>query len=224
MNYTIKRSKRKTLCLMISREGEIIVRAPWRCSKEYIDRFVRSKQDWIDAHFARVQAEIDERARFTFADMDTISFCGRELPLVIDPEKPVTVTEEAVFIPSAEPAEVTGPLLLAMGEAAYPWLKERLDHWSVVMGLSYSELKLSSAVWRWGSCSHDGIIRISRILLLAPLKSIDYVLIHELAHRKVHGHNPEFYGVIAPVMPDWKKHQYALRVLNQHLRRQGFIK
>ena len=55
------------------------------------------------------------------------------------------------------------------------------DAWAEEMGITYGELKCSSAASRWGSCSRDGVIRISVYLLLAPERAIDYVLIHELA-------------------------------------------
>jgi len=47
--YTLVRSKRKTLALQI-KDGELIVRAPMRLSRDYIEDFVRRKEDWIAAH------------------------------------------------------------------------------------------------------------------------------------------------------------------------------
>lgn len=48
-NYTLVRSKRKTLALQI-KDGELIVRSPIRLKREYIDDFVRRKEDWIADH------------------------------------------------------------------------------------------------------------------------------------------------------------------------------
>jgi predicted metal-dependent hydrolase len=53
MDYTLIRSKRKTLAIHITRELEIIVRAPQRLAKREIDRFVLAHRDWIDAHLQK---------------------------------------------------------------------------------------------------------------------------------------------------------------------------
>ena len=45
--YTLLRSKRKTLALQITREGEIVVRSPLKLPEEEIRRFVAEKSPWI---------------------------------------------------------------------------------------------------------------------------------------------------------------------------------
>ena len=92
------------------------------------------------------------------------------------------------------------------------------------MGISYRELKMSTAASRWGSCSRDGVIRISVYLLFAPEKAIDYVLIHELAHRKVFNHSAAFWSVVEAYMPDWKRQRQTLKELAQELYAKGFHK
>ena len=45
--YHLIRSGRKTLALEISREGEVIVQAPYRVSQRVIREFVASREGWI---------------------------------------------------------------------------------------------------------------------------------------------------------------------------------
>ena len=56
MEYTLIRSRRKTLALEITREAKLVVRAPLRCPQRDIDRFLAEKQPWITAHLAKMQA------------------------------------------------------------------------------------------------------------------------------------------------------------------------
>ena len=55
--YELRRSRRKTLALEVTREGQVIVRAPLRVSAKQIERFVAAHADWI----ARAQARQRER-------------------------------------------------------------------------------------------------------------------------------------------------------------------
>ncbi len=49
-DYEIIRSKRRTLCLEITADLRVVVRAPHRCSKREIERFVASHEGWIARH------------------------------------------------------------------------------------------------------------------------------------------------------------------------------
>jgi len=56
MTYTLVRSSRKTIAIYIRPGGNVEVRAPLRASRRDIDRFVASKQAWINEKIALVQA------------------------------------------------------------------------------------------------------------------------------------------------------------------------
>ena len=45
--YELIRSRRRTLAVEITRDARIVVRAPSRCPKQEIERFINSHQDWI---------------------------------------------------------------------------------------------------------------------------------------------------------------------------------
>ena len=47
MDYTLVRSRRKTLAIEVTREGNLVVRAPLRCPQKTIDSFVAGRRDWI---------------------------------------------------------------------------------------------------------------------------------------------------------------------------------
>lgn len=56
MEYRVIRSNRRTVALEITRELEIVVRAPQRMPKKDIERFVDAHADWIRIHYARQAA------------------------------------------------------------------------------------------------------------------------------------------------------------------------
>lgn len=224
MEYTLIRSRRKTLCVQLSAQGEVIVRAPQRCPRHYIDQFVESKGDWIETHRAQVLHTLAQREQFAFRTGDSLSFCGRTLWVKLAPGMKPCIHGDTLYLPDGHVAAIQGSLLKTLNQAARPWLVARLDHWAAVMDIDYRELKASTAATRWGSCTRDGVIRISAYLLLTPEKDIDYVLVHELAHRRVFAHNRAFWALVAAYLPDWQARRADLKREGQRLRAMGFGK
>jgi len=63
---------------------------------------------------------------------------------------------------------------------------------------------------RWGSCTKRGTINLNTDLIKVPLTFIDYVIVHELCHLKVHNHSPAFYKLLTRSMPDWRQRKARL--------------
>ncbi len=47
---------------------------------------------------------------------------------------------------------------------------------------------------RWGSCSHKNNISLNVKLVLMPQEIIDYVILHELVHTRIHNHSKKFWA------------------------------
>lgn len=224
MEYTLIRSRRRTICVQLNAQGQILVRAPQRCPRRDIDQFVESKRGWIETHQAQVLHTLAQREQFAFRTGDSFPFCGRELRVKLAPGMKPCLYGDTLYLPDGRVSAVQGPLLKLLNQAARPWLLARLDHWAAVMGIDYRELKASTAATRWGSCTRDGVIRISAYLLMTPERDIDYVLVHELAHRRVFAHNRAFWELVAAYLPDWQARRAELRGEGRRLRAMGFGK
>ncbi len=84
-------------------------------------------------------------------------------------------------------------------------LPARCARWAAVMGIEYSRTVIGSAKKRLGSCTSAGVITFSYHLMQYPEAVIDYVVVHELAHRREMNHSARFYAVIARYLPDYKQ-------------------
>lgn len=96
-------------------------------------------------------------------------------------------------------------------------LPARTAAWAARMGIEYRGVKITSARHRFGSCNVNGGICYSFLLMQFPDEVIDYVVVHELAHRKEMNHSKRFYAIIAQYLPDYRRRVALLRSLPRSL-------
>ncbi len=72
MDYTVIRSTRRTMALEITRDAQVVVRAPHRAANSEIERFVTAHQGWIEAHLAKRQAYLEAHPPLTEVEIETL--------------------------------------------------------------------------------------------------------------------------------------------------------
>ncbi len=70
---------------------------------------------------------------------------------------------------------------------------------------------------RWGSCDSRGRIRLNWRIIQAPMRLVDYVVVHELVHLLHKNHTKEYWALLGRVMPDYEKRREELRRIGPRL-------
>jgi len=73
-------------------------------------------------------------------------------------------------------------------------LTDRLYHLAKEHGFSCNNVSIREQRARWGSCSHKNNISLNVKLVLLPKELIDYVMLHELVHTRIHNHSKKFWA------------------------------
>ena len=102
-------------------------------------------------------------------------------------------------------------------ELARDIFARKTAYYASVMHVNYGRISIRGQRTRWGSCSGRGNLNFNWRLIFAPEPVLDYIVIHELAHRKEMNHSQAFYRVVASVMPDYKEQQKWLKDHGQEL-------
>ncbi len=92
-----------------------------------------------------------------------------------------------------------------------PVFEARADHFAPLLGVSRGRITVRTQRSRWGSCSAAGNLSFNALLLLAPPEVLDYVVVHELCHRKEMNHSPRFWAEVERLVPDWRTRRSWLR-------------
>ena len=110
-----------------------------------------------------------------------------------------------------KPDNLSAEEIAALKMRAKEILPKKVDYFAEIMGLKPSGVKITSAKKRFGSCSGKNSLCFSYELMLYPDETIDYVVVHELAHIKHRNHSARFYSLIEKYLPDYKTREKILK-------------
>lgn len=94
---------------------------------------------------------------------------------------------------------------------------ERVTYFAERMGVTYNRITIREQKTRWGSCSSAGNLNFNWKLVLMPPELLDYVVVHELAHRKEMNHSPRFWAVVEKELPDYRERREKLKMAGRQL-------
>ena len=92
----------------------------------------------------------------------------------------------------------------ALVKEAKGWFTARTAWFAPLVGVTYGSVTIRTQKTRWGSCTGKGDLNFNCLLMLAPEEVRDYVIVHELCHRKHMDHSAAFWAEVERVCPDCK--------------------
>jgi len=213
----IIRSKRKTLSLTINENAELVIRAPLRLSIKKIQDFINEKESWIN----RKQAIIENQIKDVTSNQNKLLYLGSLFPININQ----SATKDFMFTGEEFIANSIEPNLLSL--SIKKWYKKkfreiaipRVTYFAEQHNLMVNQVRIKNQKTMWGSCSSKNNINLNYLLLMAPMKVIDYVIIHELVHTIHRNHSIDFWSSVESIMPDYKEHKLWLKANGYKLRR-----
>lgn len=201
---TLIHSRRRTIALIVQKDGSLTVRAPLHMPLASIEQFVHKHSAWVLKKQSQMKASTGMRPR-SFKEGEAFLFLGKEYPLkIVAAQRPSLIFSSGRFrlaqsaLPKASQTFIRWYKLQAR-----QLISERVASLSKVHHFTYGKVRISSATTRWGSCSSLGTLSFTWRLILAPAEIIDYVIIHELVHTRVRNHSHKFWQQVSLIMPDY---------------------
>ena len=112
---------------------------------------------------------------------------------------------------SASIEKFTSEEVKSLADKALDYIPKRVAYYSPIIGVDYGRITIRNQVSRWGSCSAKGNLNFNCLLMLTPSDVIDYVVVHELCHRKEMNHSPKFWNEVENVLPNYKSSRKWLK-------------
>lgn len=211
--YRLVRSRRRTLALIIEKDGSLLVRAPLRLSIKNIEETILAKADWIAQKQALAQQNPSQAREKQYRDGVEFPFLGQRYPLKIIEKQPeaLTFTSDGFYLAQRAQKNALQAFESWYRQQARQLLSKRVAELAAEHGFHVKNVRITSARTRWGSCSTKGSLNFSWRVVLLPMPVIDYVILHELAHLRFHNHAAPFWNLVATLLPDYQQRRNWLR-------------
>ncbi len=101
--------------------------------------------------------------------------------------------------------------LQELAAQAMKLIPQKVRYYAPIIGVTYGRITIRNQRTRWGSCSGKGNLNFNCLLLLMPEEVLDYVVVHELCHRKEMNHSARFWEEVEKILPDYRQRRKWLK-------------
>ena len=217
--YTIQRSTRrkKTVAVTVDPAGSVLIVAPAHLKSDSLDAIVTRKAPWIARRLEHVRSQFPPRPAREFVSGESVLYLGRHYRLSVLPDE---VGEAKLIggwlrVPAPGGTDQAGQARASVmswfRRHAAKRLPERVEAWRAKVGVSMPQVLIADQLKRWGSCDRTGTVRLNWRIIQAPMRLVDYVVVHELVHLKHQGHGVDYWRAVGRVMPDYERRREELR-------------
>jgi len=206
----------KNIILKVKPTGEVLVTTPMDCTEKEIEYVLKKRAEWIEQ-------QVDFFAKHQFLEVkkeyvsgENFCYLGRNYRLkVIEDTKERVKLQRGylhVFVNTKENYERKRALVQAWyQQKATLHFTKALEKYQPLVKREVKQIKIREMKTRWGSCNASkGYINLNLKLIEKHKESIEYVVLHELAHLVHPNHSTEFYNYLTQFMFDWKRRKERL--------------
>lgn len=197
--------------LTIEADGSLRLRAADDVATEELTQFLASKRDWVYKKLAEKEVMQHEPVTKEFVDGEGFLYLGRSHRLKLtDDDRRVRLERGRLLLPRSRSDAGEEQLIAWYQHCGEAWLRPRVGSWAYRLRVSPGTIEVADLGRKWGSATAGRRVRIHWATLQLSPPLIDYVLAHELAHLREAHHGPDFWQLLARVMPDYDERKKEL--------------
>lgn len=180
--YNIQYSKRAQITIDISAEGHITIKAPFKTSSSLIEDYVRANSKPILKVYNHLENRQYISSKKSYHDEENFLYLGN----------PCKLGELLDVIPETE-SEIQIQLKKFYTQETKKIIKKRVKYYEAIIGVKSKNVTIVDSSGTWGTCNSSRELTFNYRLSMAPMNSIDYVVIHELCHIFHMNHDRSFW-------------------------------
>lgn len=220
LDYTLKRSKRKSVGLRITDSGEVVVTAPIHAKKSIVDEVVTAKSSWIKSKLQIIKNRQESFTPKNYTDGENFEYLGASYPLtVLNNNNQICLSDHIISVGIKKATNQSASQQELIKKKVINWYRKQAQFYldnigfelAAEIGVNPVLIKEKAFLSSWGMCHSNGKIYINFKLIMAPKEVLNYVIIHELCHLVHPNHSKEFWSLVEQHCDNFKVHRNWLK-------------
>lgn len=221
LTFEIRRSaKRKNVTITVERDRAVVVHAPVGVPEDKLRELVDGKRQWLfeKLNDAQKYQPLPHAPGKELVNGESALYLGRAYRIeLVDSTNDRVRFSSKFLIPRSQASERKRVLREWYVERAKEKILPRVDMHAKNLGVTYEQAKIINSRFRWGSCTPGNNLNFNWRLIKAPMFTIDYVIVHELAHLIEANHTARFWNIVSAQLPTMDRARDWLREHGQSL-------
>lgn len=216
IEYTLKRSNRKTASIYIERDGRVSVLVPDHITAAQLESLLEQKRRWIYTSLAEWQDLNTTKIDREYVNGEGFLYLGRTYRLnLVDGQAVPLQLKDGYFClhrdyASPEKAEVTFRQFYR--EKGKQRISDQVAYFQPKVGVTAKDVRVLELHHHWASCSPDHTLNFHWKCMMAPPRVLDYIVVHELSHIIYPNHTHDFWNEVDKILPDYAERKAWLRI------------
>ncbi len=213
ITYSLKQSNRKTMSIHIERDGSVSVIAPVNLTIDEINRVIDGKLYQIYRQLAEWESLNSARVQRDFVNGESFLYLGSlyRLEIVNEQDVPLKLFQGYFNLRKKDLPRAHDVFKEFYREKGLPKVQERVNLYQEMLGVQSKDIRILELKNRWASASKNGTINFHWKCIMAPIKVLDYIIVHELCHFIEPTHNDAFWNLVDKLIPDYHERKEWLR-------------
>ncbi len=208
-----KTERRKTVSIFIERDGSVRVLAPASASDETIETAIKSKEYLIFTKLAKWKELNQRKVNREYVNGQSFLYLGRNyrLKLTESQDVPLKIKGGFFLLDKNYLSKAEKVFKNFYKEKALLKIKERIKVHEEKFSIKPTSVKVLDLQNRWASCTPKNGLNFHWKCVMAPVKVLDYIIMHEMVHLKYPNHSADFWNELDKKMPDFMEQENWLK-------------
>lgn len=212
ISFTINYKKRKSMGIYIDIYGNVEVQAPKGTPVECVLQLLEEKWDWIQQKSKEMKERMLGPKEKVYDHGESFLYLGNAYPIQISPD--INIMQDHVvfegdklhiYVKQLEDEKIKQALKRFYYQQCKALVEKSIQSYQSNFKIKPRSIRISDNNSTWGTCDSKLQLTFNWKLAMAPLKVIDYVVVHEMCHMVHLNHDRSFWRLVGKIIPDYKE-------------------
>lgn len=214
ISFELIYKNRKTMGIYIDLYGNIEVHVPKGTSEQFVLRLLEEKWGFIQQRIKERNDRLAGDKEKVYEEGERFLYLGNDHPILIsqdkDIEKDKVVFEEGslfIYVKQYEEERIKQALKRFYFQQCKRLVEKRIQFYQSHFKVKPRSIRISDVKSTWGTCDSMRQLTFNWRLAMAPMKVIDYVVVHEMVHMVHLNHDRSFWRLVGKIIPDYEQQE-----------------